>query len=195
MVERFIQYFSFPDKRWGPLGFLKRGNLRKGGGGGYPPPHICVYIYIIYIYFLPNLFTNVSRKFLALTVFISHSNLSISSLAKTKLSQPVFLCSTTINSSLQKFLFDVKKYGGRGWGGGDHEFWYISSEGYYLLLLLNFNIMHISSGLLSLKIAKLSTFCQEYKIFSRPFWRYGWLKKDGSPRNNPVFHLFWSAFR
>ena len=34
-VKRFIQYFCFPDWpiKGGHLGFLEKGNLRKGGGG------------------------------------------------------------------------------------------------------------------------------------------------------------------
>ena len=46
------------NEKWGHLGFLERGNLRKEGGGGYDLPYqlyICIYIYIytytyIYIY-------------------------------------------------------------------------------------------------------------------------------------------------
>ena len=36
LVTRVIQYFCFPQRPWEHLGFLERGDLRKGG---YDPPY------------------------------------------------------------------------------------------------------------------------------------------------------------
>ena len=54
-----------------------------------------------------------------------------------------------VKFSLQKPLFYVKRYGGRGGGAGDHEFWYTSSKvysdiTYYLFLAITSNLRAMS---------------------------------------------------